>query len=51
MQFRKQQLELDMELQTVSNSGKESVQAIYYQLRKLSAEKLMVSNCDVGEDS
>ena len=30
MQVRKQQLELDMEQQTGSKSGKEYVQAVYY---------------------
>ena len=30
MQFKKQQLELDMEQQTGSKSGKESVKAVYY---------------------
>ena len=29
MQVRKQQLELDMEQQTASKSGKESVKAVY----------------------
>ena len=51
MQVRKQQLELNMELQTGSKWGKESVKAIYGQLRRLSAEEMMVLNCDVGEDS
>ena len=30
MQLKKQQLELDMEQQTGSNSGKEYVKAVYY---------------------
>ena len=51
MQVKKQQLELNMELQTGSKWGKESVKAIYGQLRRLSAEEMMVLNCDVGEDS
>ena len=51
MQVKKQQLELDMELQTGSKLGKESVKAIYGQLRRLSVKELMLSNCDVVEDS
>ena len=37
MQVRKQQLELDMEQQTVSKSGKEYIKAVYCQLAYLTS--------------
>ena len=44
MQVKKQQLELDMEQQTVSKQGKECVKAVYCHLAYLT---YMQSTCDM----
>ena len=48
MQVRKQQLELDMELQTGSKSGKEYVKAVYCHPAYLTYAELIQQKCWAG---
>ena len=49
MQFKKQQLELDMEQQTVSKLGKELVKAVYYHLTYLTLCRVHHANGRLDE--
>ena len=49
MQVRKQQLELDMEQQTGSKSGKEYVKAVYYHPDYLTYAEYIMRNAGLDE--
>ena len=49
MQVRKQQLELDMEQQTGSKSGKEYVKAVYYYPAYLTHAEYIMRNARLDE--
>ena len=49
MQLRQQQLELDMEQQTVSKLGKEYIKAVYYNLAYLTYIEYIMRNTGLEE--